>query len=304
MVGRILKGFSNAWKKLDAVFQTLEESVLMRRILILALALNALAAPGQTTGLLSRFAFGSGLDTNKPQPIWSAVETNQPELFLLLDSVMSTNPADAAESAATTCRIWSVRSAGYDARIIGPSGRQVQIILLDTQTFREPPSFGTLLGDGQWTWFREQLRKPAQVRVVASGIPVVSEDHRGAKWADWPAQRKLLFDMISDTEADGIVFISGGKHHAELSALAEGVPYTLYDLTSNPLNMQSAEPVIEINRHCISDIIRDNNFGLITMDWSAPDPSVSLEIIDERNTPRILHKISVSALQAAAGQGP
>ena len=270
----------------------------MKRILILALVLNGLAAPGQTTGLLSRIAFGSSLDTDKPQPVWAAIESAQPQLFLLLN-VIGTNCA-----AATNGQVWSVQGDGYGARVFGPPGKQLQIILLDTQTFREPPSFGALLGDTQWAWFREQLRKPAQLRIVASDIPVVSEDHRGDKWADWPGERRLLFDMISDTEAEGVLFVSGDGDHAELSAISDRAPYPLYDLTAGPMNRETGEPIAEINRYGISDVVRDNNFGLITIDWSAPNPTVALEIRDEQNRTRTQHTISLSALQTGAEQGP
>ena len=271
----------------------------MKWLLILALVLNGLATPAQTTALLSRVAFGSGLEMDKPQPIWDAVEASQPQLFILPDGVVSTNPASAMDRMTATCRVWSARSEGYGARIFGPPGKQVQIILLDTRFFQETASSGALLGTVQWAWLREQLRKPAQFRVVASGIPVVSEDHRGEKWVNWPRDHKLLFDMIGDTEADGILFISGDRRQAELSSIGDKVPYPLYDLTSSPMNMKAGEPVAEINRHGISDVVRDNNFGLITIDWSQPDPAVTLEIRDERGETQIQHKINLSALQAA-----
>jgi hypothetical protein len=265
----------------------------MKRFLIFALVLSGAAAPAQTTDLLSRIAFGSGLDTDKPQPVWAAVETAQPQLFLLLGSIAGTNSV-----ATTNCQVWSVQSEGYAARIFGPPGKQTQIILLDTRTFREPATPGALFGAAQWSWFREQLRKPAQLRIVASGLPVVSEDHRGEKWADWPLERKLLMDMISDTEADGILFISGNRRQAELSVISDNVPYPLYDLTSSPMNMKAEEPIVEINRHGISDVVRDNNFGMIMIDWAAPDPAVTLEIQDEKGAPRIHHGIPLSSLEA------
>jgi alkaline phosphatase D len=234
-----------------------------------------------------------------------------------------------------TCPIWATwndRDDGpdfhrsqhpgvYDARIFGPPGKQVQIISLDVRTFRSPlkkraerlPGEGpweansdgsvTLLGSDQWTWLRRMLRMPAQFRILVSSIQVVAEDHHWEKWMNLPHERKLLFDMISDTEADGILFISGDRRHAELSMIRTGAPYPLYDLTSGPLNMRVDEPVVEINSHGISDVFRNSNFGLITIDWSAPDPVIMLEIRDEKGATRIQHKITLSALQAA-GHGP
>lgn len=262
----------------------------MKRLLILTFALGALAATAQTTDLLSRIAFGSGLDTDKPQPIWNAVEISRPQLFILLGNSVGTNPVTA-----TNCEVWSARGGSHRAQTFGPPGRQVQVLLLNTST--SPAPAGALLDTAQWTWFREQLRKPAQLRIVASNIPIVSEDHHGEKWMDWPRDRKLLFDMINDTEADGILFISGDLYQAELSLIGDNVPFPLYDLTSSPMNMKAGEPAAEINRRGISDVVRDNNFGLITIDWNQPDPIVTLEVRDEKSESRILHRIILNALQ-------
>ena len=78
------------------------------------------------------------------------------------------------------------REGVYDAGVFGPPGRRVQVILLDTRYFRSNlatgenhvvPSGGkyiphpapnvTLLGAAQWKWLEEQLRVPAELRVVA-----------------------------------------------------------------------------------------------------------------------------------------
>lgn len=261
----------------------------MRRLLILLFALTGLTVPAEDTNLLSRIAFGAGLNTDKPQPIWSAVRDSEPQQFILL-SVTGTNAFGG-----TNIPMW--RAQGREARVFGPPGKQVQVIVLDTMARREPPSFGALLGPEQWTWFREQLRQPAQLRVVASSLPVLSEDHRGEKWADWPHERTMLFDMISDTEADGVLFISGDIDHAELSAVSGLAVYPLYDLTSSPMNMKREEPITEINRHGISHAVRENNFGLITIDWESQNPVITLEILDETGNPQIQHTTTLESLQ-------
>ncbi len=264
----------------------------MKRFLIAVLAMSSLAARAQTTSLLCRVGFGSGLDADRPQPIWSAVASNRPDLFVYLGGRLGSNSV-----AATNCEVRWVEAEGFGSRIIGSPGRLLQIIWLNTRTIRDPTGPTPLLDAEQWTWFREQLRKPAQFRIVASGIPVLSEDHRGDKWVDWPRDNRLLYDMITDTEADGIVFVSGGRHKAELSVLGDKTPYPLYDLTTSPMNTKADEPVGEINRRGISDVVRDNNFGLVTVNWASPDPAVTLEIIDEAGASRIHHTFSLSSIQ-------
>ncbi len=206
-------------------------------------------------------------------------------------------------------------SGVYDARIFGPPGRQVQVILLDTRYFRGPlkripnpqPGDGpyeasrdrsiSLLGPEQWTWFREQLRRPAQLRIIASSIQVLAEDHRWEKWMNLPHERRRLLDMLSDTEADGVLFISGDRHLAELSMLRGAANYPLYDLTSGSMSLSADIPPGELNRHRVSDAVCVNSFGLITIDWNRPDPLIRLEIRDEKGAPRIAHQVFLTELQ-------
>src|SRR5262249_30060876 len=72
----------------------------------------------------------------------------------------------------------------YSAEIFGPPGQRVQIILLDTRYFRSPlkkldplstkigtyapndASDATMLGETQWKWLEEQLKQPAEIRLI------------------------------------------------------------------------------------------------------------------------------------------
>ena len=97
----------------------------------------------------------------------------------------------------------------------------MQILLLDTRTFKSPPllaerpegtggSLGkfvpnadpqaTLLGDEQWRWLEEQLRQPAEVRLVASSGQVVADEKGMDEWGNYPFERRRLFEVIEKTE--------------------------------------------------------------------------------------------------------
>ena len=98
---------------------------------------------------------------------------------------------------------------------------RLQLILLDTRYHRSPlerraprpPGEGpyqptadrttTVLGEEQWQWLEQQLQVPAELRLVASSIQVVAEDHHWEKWGNFPHERKRLFDLIRATKASG-----------------------------------------------------------------------------------------------------
>ena len=189
---------------------------------------------------------------------------------------------------------------------LGPDGKRVQIILLDTRMFRSPlkkdpanpkvtiPNAdpdATVLGAGQWAWFERRLREPAEIRVVISSIQLIANDHGSEKWDNFPKERARFFELLRRTQAKGVVVISGDRHMAELSALtpADGLPYPLYDLTTSGLNQpiptkpneeQKAQPKkSQINRYRLHERpYTGSNFGLMRIKWDGPQPSLRLEV--------------------------
>jgi alkaline phosphatase D len=204
------------------------------------------------------------------------------------------------------------RPGVYHARVFGPPGNQVQVILLDTRYFRSPlkkrprsnlydpnpDPAATFLGAEQWKWLGEQLKVPARVRLIASSIQVIAEDHGFEKWMNFPHERQRLFDLIRDTQAGGVLFLSGDRHLAELSQTDDGAGYPLFDLTSSGLNQADKRwRRVEVNRHRVATMPYGDNFGLVAIDWDRDDPRVSLQIRDVDGDVTIQQKIPLSLLQ-------
>ncbi|MBA4149973.1 MAG: alkaline phosphatase family protein [Verrucomicrobia bacterium] len=201
----------------------------------------------------------------------------------------------------------------YHSEIFGPEGKRVQVILLDTRYFRSPLKSAdnsgkpyvanddpraTILGKKQWSWFEEQLRKPAELRLVVSSIQVVSEDHGSEKWMNFPSERERLFQLIAKTKAAGIVFLSGDRHFAEISMMNAKVGYPIYDFTSSGLNQAAKQwRPFQTNHHRVAGMNFDDNFGLITIDWEKADPILSLQVHDVEGDLRINQKLPLSVLQ-------
>jgi alkaline phosphatase D len=207
------------------------------------------------------------------------------------------------------------RAGLYDAKVYGPDAQRVQVILLDTRYNRSPLKRGnftedqgryvpdtdpakTILGEEQWKWLEEQLRMPAQVRLIVSGIQVVPEDHLWEKWANFPLERQRLFQLIQTTGARGVLFLSGDRHFAELSMMDGGAGYPLFDLTSSGLNAAHKKwRRFEANRHRVATMDIGDNFGLVEIDWERADPRISLQIRDVEGDITIQRKISLSFLK-------
>ncbi len=175
----------------------------------------------------------------------------------------------------------------YDAEFFGPEGRRTQVILLDTRTFKSPPrladrpegaggSLGkyapnddpeaTLLGEPQWKWLEEQLRQPAEIRLIASSGQIVADEKGMDEWGNYPLERQRLFGLIASTGAEGVILLSGNVHFAEISRTDEA-PYPLYDFTSSGLTHVNGEYPKAPNRDRVAGPYVDLNFGLLEIDW-------------------------------------
>ena len=216
------------------------------------------------------------------------------------------------------------RAGVYDVHWYGPPGRQVQIILLDTRYFRSPlqpapanwtcprvnyaPNTNpqaTLLGKEQWTWLAEQLRQPDKLRIIASSIQVIPDEHCFEKWSNFPLERERLLATIRESAAGGVVLISGDRHLAEISRLdASYVGYPLYELTSSGMNSARAGRG-ESNRHRVTmENFRGDNFGVIEIDWSGTSARLSLQVRDVEGSIVQQHDIDLVELTVTSGRIP
>lgn len=203
---------------------------------------------------------------------------------------------------------WS-RAGIYTAYTFGPPGKRVQIILPDLRWNRTPltvdPRFGDLAGYGDWTdqqkgsnapipgpyarnpdpsatqlgaaqwdWLEDQLRAPADVRIIGSSLQVLADFTGWESWNNFPHDQQRLIGLIRDTGAKNVVFVSGDTHYGELSKLDVNVPYPLYDLTSSGLTEVWKVPVPNALREGQS--FRQANFGRIDIDWQRRELTLSL----------------------------
>lgn len=188
----------------------------------------------------------------------------------------------------------------YYARTFGPEGRRTQIIMLDTRYFRSPltptdawgetgrerympaapGSMQDMLGAEQWTWLENQLQEPADLRLIVSSIQILTSDGHGFEhWANLPAERARLFDLIEETGANGVVFVSGDRHAAFLYR-AEGLaPYPLHEITASSMNASFREETPEMDSAQLGAGYSRVNFGAIEIDWEAEE--VTLQIVSD-----------------------
>ena len=219
------------------------------------------------------------------------------------------------------------RDGVYASYVFGPPGRRVQVILpdlrynrtpllkldlggADYETWararlaaglqvpgpyaRNPDLKATMLGERQWQWLERQFEVPADVRLIGSSLQVLADFTGWEAWANFPRDQQRLIDLIRRKNANGVVFLSGDTHYAELSKLDVNVPYTLWDLTSSGLTEEWTIPTPNANR--VGEVLPEANFGFIDIDWQGPSTRFTLGIVDAKGRTRMSSDIELASL--------
>jgi alkaline phosphatase D len=157
-----------------------------------------------------------------------------------------------------------------------------------------PDLAATMIGEPQWRWLEAQLREPADLRILASSLQVLADFAGWEGWINFAHDQARLFEAIRASRANRLICISGDTHYGEISKLETNVPYAIWDFTSSGLT--EVWPVTPPNALRQGDVWRDRNFGLIVIDWSRPAPVVTVEIRDEKGTPRLAQTVDTASL--------
>ena len=188
----------------------------------------------------------------------------------------------------------------YYARTFGPEGKRTQIIMLDTRFFRSDltptDEYGVkgkeryipssdpnqdMLGNDQWTWLENELQKPADLRLVVSSIQVLpTTGHGWEAWSRLPEEQQRLYKLINDTNANGVVFVSGDRHTAFLYRQEGVLPYPAYELTASSLNVAFATETDEQDPAQIGAGYPPENFGSLDIDWDAGHVTLAIHAND------------------------
>lgn len=182
-------------------------------------------------------------------------------------------------------------------------GRSVQLILLDTRYHRDPPGpESDLLGERQWVWLEQQLNlhPPPDLTLIGSGVQVFREDFWKEKWHDYPKSKTRLLQLLKACGRNGLVLLSGDRHHAELSVLKNFLPYPLYEVTSSGLTHYKGALWYltgqERNAYRVGKPLGALNFGILDMYGTADGMTADIYLCDDKGMVRIEKRLNFSSL--------
>ena len=170
----------------------------------------------------------------------------------------------------------------YHSVIREIEGHQVQFIALDTRSFRgqlKPtllrnmpgaeryvPNFDlsqSMLGEEQWTWLEDTLKRPADIRILMSSIQILAEGHGWERWGNLPHERDRLLELLRLRSPSDLLLVSGDRHVGGAYQLVFGGERFI-EITSSGLNMAWSRAT-EYLPNQIGDPIREDHYAVFSM---------------------------------------
>lgn len=178
----------------------------------------------------------------------------------------------------------------------------VQFFLLDDRWYRTPNDRTTgdreILGEAQLTWLVDALvSSNAIFKVVAIGGQVLNPAARFENYATFPEERERLLEAIRAENIPGVVFLSGDRHHTELTRLERAGTYPLFDLTVSPLTAGLASPDSTNTLQVPGTYVREHNFAILSFDGPREARRLTMTIVGSDGAERWNRSIVATELR-------
>lgn len=163
-----------------------------------------------------------------------------------------------------------------------------QFFMLDNRTFRQAQDYEaenkSYFGDKQVQWLIESLvSSKATFKFIVTGAQVLNESAIYENYATYPEERKRLLEAIQKQNIEGVIFLTGDRHHSVITKLERKDDYPLYDFTSSSLTAGSATPKEGENPTAIKEsfIVGKHNYAVIGIEGKYKERILTLTYKDK-----------------------
>ena len=93
-----------------------------------------------------------------------------------------------------------------------------------------------MLGEQQMEWLKNSLLfSTATFKIIAVGSQVLNPVSPFDTWGDFPSEYQEMIDFLNEYKINGVIFLTGDRHHSEIIKVDRPATYPLYDITVSPL---------------------------------------------------------------------
>jgi alkaline phosphatase D len=160
--------------------------------------------------------------------------------------------------------------------------------LLDNRSFRTPndqerKDNKTVLGKAQLEWLIESLVfSDSPWKMVCVGGQVLNTSKSGETYVNLaPREQEYLLRRITEENISGVVFLTGDRHHTELSERKLDNGKMVYDVTISSLTAGTGSSRSEVNKHRVDGTLAiEHNFGVLTFSGPLKERKLRVDVYD------------------------
>lgn len=241
---------------------------------------------------------------DRSQPVLQNFWKAMPQYAIWDDHDYGPNDADKSyvfkeESRKVFINYWCNPSYGINGQgtYTKITWNDVDIFMLDDRWFRSNDHFPDsanglpnqnkkMFGDEQLEWLENALLSSnsnphISFRIIATGSQVLNPLSPFDCFRHFPAEYNRLINFITENKINGVVFLTGDRHHSEIIKSERAGTYALYDITSSPLTSSVAKGRgAEINNpYRIGAEIDAQNFARISFSGKSKERKMTVEFI-------------------------
>jgi len=243
----------------------------------------------------------------RAMPIYKNFLKAMPHYAIWDDHDYGTNDADKSFNLKETSRevfkkFWSNPSYGQNGQGIytKTTWNDIDIFMLDDRWFRSnddtPDSINgqvntnkKMYGEQQMEWLKNALLQSngnsnITFKIIATGSQVLNPMSPFDCFRHFSAEYKEMMDFIKDNHINGVVFLTGDRHHSEIIKMDRPGTYPLYDITASPLTSGSHkwEKEEKNNPYRVVGVENMQNYTKITLSGDKKNREMKVEFFNPK----------------------
>lgn len=139
-----------------------------------------------------------------------------------------------------------------------------------------------MLGKKQMEWLKNSLLYSfATFKFVVVGSQVLNPVSPYDKWKDFSAEYGELMDFLREYNINGVVFLTGDRHHSEIIKVERPGTYPLYDITVSPLTSSTHRfgAAEQTNPYRVFGLDQKQNYGRISFSGNRGNRLMKVEFL-------------------------
>ena len=138
-------------------------------------------------------------------------------------------------------------------------------------------------GQTQLNWLKDGLlASHAPFKFIVGGSQMLNNHHPYEGWDKYRHERDPFIQWLDDNKIEGVVFLSGDKHHTEMQRVNRPGAYPLYEMTCSPLTAgtHSSKSGGDLdNPRLVADtLVNEHNYCRFSFTGPRNDRSFNIEV--------------------------